>query len=347
MAIQKAYLNYKNMSKRILWVDVVKGLLMLAVILGHAIQEPLKVRDIEFENNIWRNIIYSFHMPAFMAMSGYLMYRPNSSGGKYLSSIYKRFKQLIIPFFLWSIPLFFVYHNVDNIWDYILLPKYGYWFLWALFFINVIYTLIDWVCKKKQINKELMIGITALGLIGCQFILPNAKLFGYEYVAFYFIFYMMGYYANKYKESLPHKGSILWLLFIIWAIMSLFWTPNGVPFFLKDIPFVPTKIVQMGYRILTPIIFIIWMYAAATKLKVSDSWIWKILIELGQISLGLYTVHMVVKNLFAKILLDVIPAWPIWIHTVIEFVVLTVFSFFIVRLLLRWRVTSKWLLGKV
>lgn len=64
------------MSKRILWVDVVKGLLILTVILGHAIQEPLKVRGISFEDNIWRNIIYSFHMPAFMAMSGYLMYRP-------------------------------------------------------------------------------------------------------------------------------------------------------------------------------------------------------------------------------------------------------------------------------
>lgn len=36
-----------------------KGLLILTVILGHAIQEPLKVRGISFEDNIWRNIIYS------------------------------------------------------------------------------------------------------------------------------------------------------------------------------------------------------------------------------------------------------------------------------------------------
>lgn len=93
------------MSKRILWVDVVKGLLILTVILGHAIQEPLKVRGISFEDNIWRNIIYSFHMPAFMAMSGYLMYRPNGVSN-YWSSICNKFKQLIIPFFVWSIPLF-------------------------------------------------------------------------------------------------------------------------------------------------------------------------------------------------------------------------------------------------
>ncbi len=70
------------MSKRILWVDVVKGVLMLMVILGHAIQEPLKVRGIGFEDNVWRNIIYSFHMPAFMAMSGYLVYCSN--GGMFI-----------------------------------------------------------------------------------------------------------------------------------------------------------------------------------------------------------------------------------------------------------------------
>lgn len=68
-------------KKRIEWVDAYKGLLILSVILGHAIQETLKVRGIGFEDNIWRNLIYSFHMPAFMAMSGYLVYRPDVVGG--------------------------------------------------------------------------------------------------------------------------------------------------------------------------------------------------------------------------------------------------------------------------
>lgn len=69
------------MTKRIEWVDVVKGLLILTVILGHSIQESLLVRGISFESDFWRNIIYSFHMPAFMAMSGYLVFRQSSVGG--------------------------------------------------------------------------------------------------------------------------------------------------------------------------------------------------------------------------------------------------------------------------
>lgn len=69
------------MGKRIEWVDVVKGLLILTVILGHAIQEALKVRGIGFEENLLRNTIYSFHMPAFMAMSGYLVCRSKTIEG--------------------------------------------------------------------------------------------------------------------------------------------------------------------------------------------------------------------------------------------------------------------------
>lgn len=88
------------------------------------------------------------------------------------------------------------------------------------------------------------------------------------------------------------------------------------------------------------------MYSAAPKLKVSDSWIWRRLIDFGQISLGLYTAHMVVKNLFAKILFDTMPMLPIWIHVLIEFIVLILFSVFVVRLLLKLQITSKWLLGK-
>ena len=59
------------MNKRLLWADSLKGVLILLVILGHAIQRVLV--DECFSNHIW-NIIYSFHMPAFMAISGYLTY---------------------------------------------------------------------------------------------------------------------------------------------------------------------------------------------------------------------------------------------------------------------------------
>lgn len=45
---------------------------MILVVLGHAIQTEIG-RYCE-EYHLW-NLIYSFHMPAFMAVSGWLFYR--------------------------------------------------------------------------------------------------------------------------------------------------------------------------------------------------------------------------------------------------------------------------------
>lgn len=89
--------------KRLLWADSLKGILIILVVLGHAIQETLKNGC--FDNHLW-NYIYSFHMAAFMAVSGFLSYRPAGNGGGYISwstIIFRRFRQLLIPFLLWSI----------------------------------------------------------------------------------------------------------------------------------------------------------------------------------------------------------------------------------------------------
>lgn len=59
-------------KERLIWADSLKGCLMLLVILGHAIQSTLGT-DCD-SSHLW-NIIYSFHMPAFMAVSGWFAYR--------------------------------------------------------------------------------------------------------------------------------------------------------------------------------------------------------------------------------------------------------------------------------
>lgn len=332
------------MSKRIEWIDVVKGILILTVIIGHAIQEQFKVRGLYFEDNIWRNIIYSFHMPAFMAMSGYLAYRPKPTELR-MSIISKKFYQLMVPFFIWTVPLFFMCNNVDNIFDYVLYPNKGYWFLWALFFIIVIYNVVDWACLKSGAKQEIGIAITIVLLIFGQIISPNSKLLGYEYIAYYFIFYMMGYYANKYQMLFPRNKWIAIALFLIWAIMACFWTPNDLPFFLENIPLIPHKVLQLGYRMLTPVIFILGMYSFAPHMKVGISWIWKIIIELGQTSLGLYLAHMLFKSILADIMFDWFPQLPIWIGVVVEFLLLTVLSIGLVRVIKKNKVASKLLLG--
>ncbi len=57
-------------KQRLIWADSLKGILIVLVVLGHAIQ-GVYGEDVE-SNRIW-NIIYSFHMPAFFAISGFFV----------------------------------------------------------------------------------------------------------------------------------------------------------------------------------------------------------------------------------------------------------------------------------
>ena len=121
---------------RILWADRLKGVLIILVVLGHAIQ--LTLNDACFNNHVW-NYIYSFHMAAFMAVSGFLSYRWGGVKASRFSLIYRRLQQLIIPFLIWSIlkVLLSKQITIDSFINIILYPDGVFWFLWVLFFINV------------------------------------------------------------------------------------------------------------------------------------------------------------------------------------------------------------------
>lgn len=69
-------------KKRLIWADFLKGWLILLVVLGHAIQNTL---GIDCDNNHLWNMIYSFHMPAFMAISGYFVFGRPGGGYKICS----------------------------------------------------------------------------------------------------------------------------------------------------------------------------------------------------------------------------------------------------------------------
>jgi len=59
---------------RILWADNLKGFLILLVVFGHVIQFSIP----DYKNLHIFNYIYSFHMPLFMAISGYVSYKEAS-----------------------------------------------------------------------------------------------------------------------------------------------------------------------------------------------------------------------------------------------------------------------------
>lgn len=126
----------KSPSARIGWVDALKGFTILMVVLGHVLQRYYD------DDKLIVRIIYSFHIPLFMFLSGYVSYKVSS-----WANIRKRGIQLLIPFFS-AIVLSYLIHDFPaysfaglfkSIGNVILRPDTGLWFLWALFFINAIF----------------------------------------------------------------------------------------------------------------------------------------------------------------------------------------------------------------
>lgn len=330
------------MAKRLEWIDVTKGILMLLVVLGHVVTP---------HEQLW-NFIYSFHMPAFVAISGYVAYRPNRVGGgnlnACLSAISRRFWQIMWPFLVWSGIMFLCVHNVNHYYDYILYPQNSYWFLWGLFFIVCIFNIVDLIADATKLKQEWIVSVVTMGLIGIQLVLPDAKFFGYEYISYYFLYYVLGYYLRKYNQVVPEKKWLLAALAVVCFGLGLFWKPlPEVSVLVSWIPFIPGSLLNIGYRIVTAFLFVLLMIGAGSKMKVGNNIIWKWLMDMGQISLGIYAVHMILRGWLKHLADFVLPNAPEWCVMCLHYVLLVSASYLIVKLLNKWQVTARWLFGKV
>lgn len=137
--------------ERELWVDNVKVIACILVVLGHFFQS-MEQAGIIYPSHLylWFNqTIYYFHVPLFFICSGYL-YQKHSVVNDIVSwrkHVYKKIISLGIPYFTFSIATWIlktVFSNSTNSQigglpeSLFLHPISPYWYLYALFFIFLI-----------------------------------------------------------------------------------------------------------------------------------------------------------------------------------------------------------------
>lgn len=326
------------MKERLIWADNLKGILMILVVLGHAIQYSLVGGECE-SNRLW-NYIYSFHMPAFMAVSGWLSYRVG--GGKNrLSIIYRRFLQLLVPYFAWEIIYRMINGNLTGESLFIILTHPYFWFLWVLFFIIVTFQFGDWLSEKIKV-KQVFVMICLAFLYTIIMVVCEIRILGFQFIAYYFLFYVVGYYIHKYPKLVVHNIGILTLLVFIWAFLAWFWNMHELPPFMSILP-LPGSMLQYAYRFLTGLVAVYVLLCIAPNIM--NMACPKMLVELGQISLGIYVVHLLIIPHITKVLGNSIDNVDIVIVT--SFIIAFVLSWLIVKLIQKWELTSRFLLGKV
>lgn len=335
------------MNKRLIWADSLKGWLIVLVVLGHAIQNTIGASC--DDNHLW-NLIYSFHMPTFMAISGYLAFRPKMNGGgdvkPLYSVIYRRFRQLIIPFIIWTLLLLLVGGklSLDNICVSLLYPDKGLWFLWVLFFITIFFYLGSWLSDCFHVKQELVIAALCLLFAGSMVIF-EIRVLGFQFIAYYFITYSLGYYLHKYYDKVVTKNTFVIVLMVVcWGILAWFWKMHDLPNVLKALP-LPNTLVQYAYRFITAALAIYILLALSPKMLDTNSKWNSPFISLGGVSLGIYTVHFILIGRVVSLCRSFIGNDSIII--LFSFIVALLMSWLIVWLLSKWPFTAKWFLGKI
>ena len=84
-------------TRRMPYIDVAKGLLILCVVIGHVINS-----NYGFTLAV-KCIIYSFHMPAFFIISGILIRKEKLSEEACCQLVMRSFKRLLVPYVLFEV----------------------------------------------------------------------------------------------------------------------------------------------------------------------------------------------------------------------------------------------------
>lgn len=172
--------------QRVIWLDALRGFAILLVVAGHVIQSGLCPDDYS-ENMEWL-FIYSFHMPLFFFISGYASRRRDSIG----LTVRKRCGQLVIPFLAWLfVRMAWEHDSSFNRFLYFFVNPSGggLWFLWVLFFVNILDIVAYRSFEKKNAYFVLSMSFFC-ALLGLNSYFSGK--YGLNELSMYYVFYVMG-----------------------------------------------------------------------------------------------------------------------------------------------------------
>jgi len=175
--------------------------------MGHFIQ----YNTVEGTDNALFAVIYSFHMPLFMFISGYVAQKTIQPVifSNYFAFLKKKGISLLLPFFAWPLlvnPFFFsprpvAYHPLDLVIQLVKEPSGGLWFLWFLFFLTLSFSLFLYMSNKLNKTKNIFYDIImCLPQVGLLLLLRRTSIISYtDSFILYFIFFYLGVFISRFS----------------------------------------------------------------------------------------------------------------------------------------------------
>ena len=299
-------------KNRDLFLDIAKGLAIILVVVGHVVQGSSP----NFDDLLWFKVIYSFHMPLFVFLSGAvaaIVFRServkegvSTALHQAKTRIAKAVIRLLLPFIAWCLINQLIYHHSESVMSALVLafrrPDTALWFLLAIFYcivlaelFNIIFSVIYRLSRRGGLEKLAAwiadggIQIAMMILIWWAIREHTPRGAGLSLIRPYFIYYVLGigFYKYVYFRLSTWKYFPAWFIFI-----------GLIPFWSR------TTINNIDGAIVLPI-ELTYFYAGLVALSGSflilsvAKWISKthikvlkgFLVLCGQLSLGIYAIH--------------------------------------------------------
>lgn len=212
-------------EKKIGWLAVLQGFSMLLVVIGHVSLTNLPGDPSTPIASGIERIIYTFHMPLFIFISGWLFYYTCINREKsYKDMIVSKSKRLVIPFFAFTFVAMvlkmafpqLMYRVVDaeeiiNTFVFFRSNPLGeMWFIIVLFELMLLYPIYKLITKSRL---SAIVGLGGAFLINKLF--PDISYFNLGRVAYMLPFFVVGILCSKFEW---HKFISYWWFLLIMTI---------------------------------------------------------------------------------------------------------------------------------
>lgn len=218
------------------FVDMMRGIAMLLVVLGHTMTGC----TVDSQQSFLFNVIWSLQMPLFFLISGYVTkYSRTISDGKGLwKYVTRRTVAYMLPWAVWSFAVrgvVFGQKEFLNIRSLLWSMDSGYWFLATIWTISMIFGIASFVAErlnKENMPKKQMV-FFACYLVGMFLLAGIGAVLGFSffaikltlyYMPFYYAGFLYGQFADRILESENGKkvvDCIVAVCFAIWLYVIL------------------------------------------------------------------------------------------------------------------------------
>ncbi len=276
-------------SSRIQYIDALKGFSIFCVVLGHLAVGYMEMGTFPEAHTLLyaiRNLIYAFHMPLFMMISGYVYSAAysDSSGRINLKRVYRREKNLIAIYIIWSVLtgiariLLSQFVNATvTVQDLMLIPVKAiapYWYLYVLIFFYFIFSTEFW----ERIGRWKAIEICVISCIVGNFI--SVDWISFSKILYYALFFYIGMIYRKENSWILGNRTLILISLPLAILLIVFCWDYGQEVIIAELPLIRT-LIALGISLAIWYAFEHWKYLKENRF----------LSFIGRHSLEIYVMH--------------------------------------------------------